>query len=134
MPSKKQRRRREKLQRHEWEEVYVDEEGNELDADEVGESAPARGKGAAAKQQTAKTRGGGTIRPVPAPSWKRAVRRLAFFAPLMLAVIWITQPDSPTASKLLVGLVYSAMFVPFIYMMDRFAYRTYMRRLERDKK
>ena len=30
MPSRKQRRRQQKLKRHEWEEVYVDEEGREL--------------------------------------------------------------------------------------------------------
>ena len=36
MPSKKQQRRRQKLKRHEYEEVYVDEEGNEL-APEVAE-------------------------------------------------------------------------------------------------
>ncbi|MDF2749544.1 MAG: hypothetical protein K0T00_719, partial [Gaiellaceae bacterium] len=35
MPSKKQRRRREKLKRHQWEEVYVDEEGRELDPEEA---------------------------------------------------------------------------------------------------
>ena len=30
MPSRKQRRRREKLKRHEWEYVQLDEEGNEV--------------------------------------------------------------------------------------------------------
>ncbi len=30
MPSRKQRRRREKLKRHDWEYVQLDEEGNEV--------------------------------------------------------------------------------------------------------
>src|SRR5207248_3157146 len=32
MPTKKQRRRQEKLRRHEWEEVWVDDDGQEVDA------------------------------------------------------------------------------------------------------
>ena len=37
MPSKKQIRRQQKLKRHEYEEVYVDEEGRELDPEEAEE-------------------------------------------------------------------------------------------------
>ena len=47
MPSKKQRRRREKLKRHEWEEVYVDEEGRELDPEEAEALAAAQPERAA---------------------------------------------------------------------------------------
>ena len=54
MPSKKQQRRRQKLKRHEYEEVYVDEEGNELapeEAEELVAAIPRRkreaGEGAA---------------------------------------------------------------------------------------
>src|ERR687891_356491 len=41
VPTRKQRRRRQKELRHEWEEVYVDAEGRELAPEEVEELAPA---------------------------------------------------------------------------------------------
>ena len=47
MPTKKQIRRQQKLKRHEYEEVYVDEEGRELDPAEaeerLGAKQPAQG-------------------------------------------------------------------------------------------
>ena len=61
MPTKKQRRRREKLKRHEYEEVYVDEEGRELEPDEAEEldrrDATPRESARSAKSQPS-TRGG----------------------------------------------------------------------------
>jgi len=94
MPTRKQRRRREKDLRHEWEEVYVDEEGRELAPDEVEELAPAAAarNGAAPRHKTKESRsqparqarGGRTVQP---PSWRRVFKRTAIFAPLMYVFI-----------------------------------------------
>ena len=62
MASRKQRRRQQKLKRHEYEEVYVDEEGRELAPEEaeelVGTTQPARQSRANAKPQQRGGRGG----------------------------------------------------------------------------
>ena len=49
MPTKKQIRRQQKLKRHEYEEVYVDEEGRELDPAEAEELLGAKQPPKAAK-------------------------------------------------------------------------------------
>ena len=42
MPSRKQRKRRAKERRHEWEEVWVDDEGNEVEPPDVDDEAAPR--------------------------------------------------------------------------------------------
>src|SRR4051812_42742208 len=99
MPSRKQRRRREKDRRHEWEEVYVDAEGREVDPAELDEPeptprngrAPAAVKTAAPAKSTAAKKGGqqraGRGREVQPPSWSRVLKRGLIFAPIMFIVI-----------------------------------------------
>jgi len=125
MPSRKQRRRQQKLKRHEWEEVYVDEEGNELPPEEVEElvataraSKPAR---AAATRGT--SRSGRTIDP---PSWRRTLRRGLIFFPLMLLGRDLTLPRQIGQTVVLMGF-----FLPFSYFMDTMVWRSYQRRLAR---
>ena len=73
MATKKQQRRRQKLKRHEYEEVYVDDEGRELDPEEAEElvSAAQPEKTAKAKKDAAPQRG----RTIEPPSWRRTLRR-----------------------------------------------------------
>ena len=129
MPSRKQKRRRQKLRRHEWEEVLIDEEGNEvvLDADE-------RPKKEKPERRTA-ARSGQSRRPareVPPPSWSRVAKRAALFAPLMFVVVHLVSGSEISwAQKALQTVLLLAFFLPFSYMMDRIAYRAYQRRLER---
>ncbi len=131
MPTRKQRRRREKLKRHEWEEVYVDEEGNELDPDEVEElAAPAHGK--AAKTAKAQPRQGAGGRVVEPPSLRRVMRRGLLFFPLMLITVFLLAGDEvTTAGKIIQTLVLMAFFLPFSYFMDSLLWRSYQRRLAR---
>jgi len=120
MPSRKQRRRREKERRHEY--VYVDDEGNEIDPAEL---APRRAEKLAAKPQT---RSGRPAKKIEPPSWRRVFRRAALFAPFMFAVIWLTSKNVPVTGRLLVAGGYTMLFVPFFYLVDSLAYRTYLKR------
>jgi cytochrome c-type biogenesis protein CcmH/NrfG len=129
MANKKQQRRRQKLQRHEYEEVYVDEEGNELDpdaAEQLVAASPAR------KAEKAKTTRGDTRRAVEPPSWRKTLRRGLIFFPLMLAAIFLLSPELTTLQKLMNTLVLMAFFIPFSYFMDTMMWRSMQRRLARD--
>lgn len=126
MPTRKQRRRREKQYRHEWEEVYVDEEGRELDPDEAEALAATSGK-PAAKAPPDRAR-----RPVEPPSLKRTLRRGLLFFPLMLLVVFLLgAEDLTTAQKVTQTVFLLLFFLPFSYFMDSLVWRSYQRRLAR---
>ncbi len=126
MPSRKQQRRRAKSQRHEYEVVYMDEDGNEVAPEEAEAltSKPAVKRGQ--RGSTART-----ARVVQAPSWRRALRRAALMAPLMFIVIMLLEKDSAVGARLSIAIFYSILFVPFMYLMDSVAYKTYKKRLDR---
>jgi hypothetical protein len=131
MSSRKQRRRREKLQRHEWEYVRYDDEGNE----EVVDAAPARKrqdrpKAAQAKASNGKavSRSGRPIREVKPPSWNRALKRALLFVPFLFIFLSLGKHAPSVPVRVLISALYSAVFVPMFYFVDRLAYRTYLRR------
>jgi hypothetical protein len=130
MPSKKQQRRRQKLKRHEYEEVYVDEEGNELApevAEELVAARPEKDSRSSKAQPT--RRGGRTIEP---PSWRRTGRRGLLFFPLMLLTVFLLAGDQVTTlGKIVQTIALMAFFLPFSYFMDTMVWRTAQRRLER---
>jgi hypothetical protein len=129
MPSRKQQRRRQKLKRHEYEEVYVDDEGRELDPEEaeeiLGATAPKPARAAKAQPQG---RGARTIEP---PSLRRTLRRGLLFAPLMLVVVILLGEDLTLAQQITQTIVLLLFFLPFSYFMDKMVYRSYQRRLAR---
>jgi hypothetical protein len=126
MPSRKQQRRREKQRRHEWEEVYVDAEGRELDPEEA-EQLVQPAKGQRAKAQRPERTGRRTVEP---PSWRRTLKRGALFFPLMLLVVFFVNrgEDATTAQGVISTLFLMAFFLPFSYFMDSIVWRTYQRR------
>jgi len=129
MPSKKQRRRREKLKRHEWEEVYVDEEGRELDPEEAEQLVGPQEHRAArsTKAERPQSRGG---RPIEPPSWRKTLRRGALFFPLMLITVFlIAGEEASTGGKIAQTFVLMAFFLPFSYFMDSVVWRSYQRRI-----
>jgi len=134
MPSKKQRRRRAKERRHEYEYVFVDDEGAEVEPPPA--EAPDRGRSRAesvangGKAQRGK--GTTTIRETKPPSWNRSLRRAALFLPLFFIVFTLVNKHAAIETRLLSSLAYSALFVPLTYVMDRTAYRSYLRRSGRD--
>jgi hypothetical protein len=138
MPSRKQKRREAKTKRHEYEFVYVDGEGNELDEPpddlvEAKHDRVERKNGAtAARSQPKKTapatRGGRAGRVPPEPSWNRAFKRGAMLGAVVFALFALTSKGN-YASILPLALIYTALFVPFTYFIDRFAYRRYQAKL-----
>ncbi len=134
MPTRKQRRRQQKLRRHEWEEVWVDEEGREVDVDPAELAKPrvdakrngtARATKTPARPRDAKGR---PLRVIPPPSWQRVLKRGAIFLPLMFVVISLTNKHASVAGRVLVALAYAILLIPFMYLMDRTTYRAYLRR------
>src|SRR5688500_20176720 len=117
MPSKKQRRRRAKQQRHEWEEVYVDEEGRELDPEEAEQLVgPPAARASRGKAERAQTRGGRAVEP---PSWRKTLRRGALFFPLMLVTVFLLAGEgSTTGGKIAQTFVLRAFLLPFRHFMD----------------
>jgi hypothetical protein len=113
MATKKQRRRRAKEHRHDY--VWVDDEGNEIDAPE---ESPA-------KQST---KASGPRRDPQEPSWQRTFRRSAIFAPIMFGTVFLLSPNLSLAQKLTQTLLIVAIFIPFSYFLDRFFYRSAQRR------
>jgi hypothetical protein len=122
MPSRKQRRRREKLQRHEYEYVIETEEGEEIPVEKPVERTKPDSKASARPP----ARHG--ARQIPKPSMARVFKRTAIFAPLILIVVFWTGGDSTTSAKIFTGVTLIAFFIPFSYMVDSIMYRVYSRR------
>jgi hypothetical protein len=125
VPTKKQVRRREKERRHEWEEVYVDEEGNVVDTPEEADEPAAR---TTRRTQAARpVRGAGrTIQP---PSWRRVAKRGLIFAPLMYITVMLLGTDGQTVGQSIMQTAFLLLvFLPFSYAMDAMTYRMWRRR------
>lgn len=130
MPSRKQRRRREKSFRHEYETVLLDEEGNETPIAELREErekeraerkpAKAPAKGAPKRQRT--------VREPPPPTWRRAFRRGGLMGgAIFLAFVFVLHGGS-VASRAAIAIVYAVAFIPLTYWVDRLAYRSFLKR------
>ena len=130
MPTKKQRRRRQKGRRHDYEFVYVDDEGREVDVDpdELEKARSPRNGKRDAKRQPQKGRDGRPVRQVAAPSWSKVGKRALLFFPLIFLAFSFVNSKQPVQTRLLVTLVYTAFFLPFMYLMDRAMYRSYLKR------
>lgn len=129
MPSRKQRRKRQKERRHDYEFVYVDSEGQEVEPDpDEAEVKPRREDRRNGKQGAQKTKGGRQARKVDPPSWGKTARRAAIFGPLIFVAFTFLNGNQSILTRLALTLLYTAFFVPFMYLMDRTMYRTYLRR------
>jgi hypothetical protein len=132
MPTRKQRRRNQKARRHEYEYVYVDDEGNEVavEPEELRTEKDARRESKPKKAATARpqARGGRTIEP---PSWRKSARRALIFGPLLVVAMMFFNRNLTLAQQLFPAVFLIAFFIPFSYFTDSFAYRMYQRRLAR---
>jgi hypothetical protein len=128
VPSKKQRRRREKMQRHEWEFVRYDDEGNEVTV-EPAQVKKAETKKAGTNGKAPTGRSGRPLREAKPPSWNRALKRAALFVPFLLVFLSIGKNPPPIAARIGIAVLYAAVFVPMFYFVDRLTYRAYQRRL-----
>lgn len=129
MANQKQRRRRAKEKRHQYDVVEIDGEGNEtvLTASELRAEPTAR----PAKQSG--TRGATTKPPrgtPQPPTWTRVLKRAGIFAPIFLATVLLLGGDRMTFAGAVVQTAFLlAIFVPFSYFMDRMVWRSHEKRL-----
>jgi hypothetical protein len=135
MPTKKQRRRAEKERRHEYETVWVDAEGNELEEPpEEPQPAPRppRDEGKA-KTKAQPQRGGRAVRVPPPPSWQRAARRALVLGAVVFALFYLVGAKNgghPLLSAIEISVVYTVLFIPFTYVIDRFSHNRWQKRAE----
>jgi hypothetical protein len=134
MPTRKQRRREAKARRHEYEYIYVDDEGNEVAADqgelrtekngqrEAKPRKPQQGKPAA------RSPGRRTVEP---PSWRRSIRRAALFGPILIVAMVLLNRNQPFVQQVFPAVFLIAFFIPFSYFTDSLTYRMFQKRLAR---
>lgn len=121
MATRKQRKRRQKGRRHEYEYVYVDDEGNEVEAAEE-MRADKRTNGQAPQPVM---RGGRKIEP---PSWQKVGKRALWIGPLMFLTLTVIAKELTLAQRLSQTLLMLGLFLPVSYLMDRTLYRSTTRR------
>jgi predicted PurR-regulated permease PerM len=69
---------------------------------------------------------------VAPPSWRRVGKRALLFGPLIFVAFSVIDTGQSIAVRLATAVVYTAFFVPLMYLMDRTMYRTYLRRTGQD--
>jgi hypothetical protein len=124
VPTRKQRRRREKLQRHEYEYVVETDEGEEV------VDRPIRGD----EKQPPKVRGpvDRRGRPLEKPTWGRVLKRSAIFAPIVIIVVFVLAgKDASSTAKIANAVILMVFFVLFSYVVDVVMYRTLSKRQQR---
>lgn len=138
MATQKQRKRRAKEKRHDYDLVYVDEDGIERPVERRDEprrppgrfgrtKAPAKSQSPSAAKAT---RRGREVQP---PSWRKVLKRGAIFAPIFLATVMLLGGNKMTFVNAVVQTVLLiGVFIPFSYFMDRVVWRQQQKRLARD--
>jgi hypothetical protein len=131
MPTRKQRRRREKDFRHDVRVYEVDEEGNEVPIAELRtrDDNPA----ATSSKQKSSTQKGSSRgqKQVPPPTWERAFRRGGLMGGVMLLAFVFLFKSAAIELRLAWGLFYALAFIPLTYWIDRTAYRSFQKRQSR---
>ncbi len=133
MPTKKQRRRMQKARRHEYEYVYVDEEGNEVAVDPAelhpekdGKKSEARARRNGSRSTDARK---GSRRTIEPPSWRRAARRGLIFGPVLVVAMTLINHNASVLQQIPSAIFLIAFFIPFSYFTDSLAYRMYRKRV-----
>jgi hypothetical protein len=134
VPTKKQRRRQQKSRRHEYEYIFVDDDGNEVDVDPAElrsekQNGKAEGRARTAGTKAAPARGG--RRTIEPPSWRRAIKRAAVWGPLLVVAMMLLNRNVSPLQWATSAVFLIAFFVPISYFTDSMAYRMYRKRLDR---
>jgi hypothetical protein len=133
MPSRKQRRRRQKLKRHEYEYVIETDEGEVpverlSDLDESRHGDRKRNGARAAGGQLVDRRG----QPIQKPSLRRVLRRALIFTPFLFLFVYLVGAEELTLGQKIVQTAFLlVLFIPFSYLVDQFVSRLLVRRHER---
>ncbi len=135
MPSKKQRKRDQKLRRHEYEEVWVDDAGHEIEPPPSTEKPP---------QDTVRTAKAGAPKPAQRPggrtpqppSWQRAGMRAIYFAPVAFLLAYFLQKSDSrsTLAAAVQAIILMVLMIPGFYAMDRIGWKAWERRTGGQKK
>ena len=139
MAKRKQKRRQQKARRHDWEYVYVDDAGNEVevDPDELQTAKAAKAEQRARRTETTKRgaqparRAGRTVEP---PSWRRVGKRAVMIGPVVVIAMFLLNRGLPVAQRIVPAVVMLAFFLPFSYFTDSLAYKMYRKRMDRTAK
>jgi hypothetical protein len=128
MPTRKQKRREAKAKRHDYEFVYVDDEGNEVEPPPEETPAEKRSNGAkpAAKKGAPPPRS--RRRTPQPPSWQRAGRRALILGAVVFVLFGMLNKTHNYTGAAVAALIYTALFIPFTYTLDRFTYRRWQAR------
>ncbi|MHB8468182.1 MAG: hypothetical protein ACYDCH_00260 [Gaiellaceae bacterium] len=132
MPTRKQKRREAKTKRHEYEVVYVDDEGNEVDApppEEQRDAKRAPAKSGRPQKPQRPARGRRPARVPQPPSWQRAAKRAGVIGGVVFVLFALGARKGGYLSAALLAILYTGMFIPLTFVIDRFAYRRYQARL-----
>ncbi|HEY8775263.1 MAG TPA: hypothetical protein VIM33_02155 [Gaiellaceae bacterium] len=135
MPTKKQRRRNQKARRHEYEYVYLDDEGNEVPVDTSDLRAEKNGQRESKprKSSTANNAGARGRRKVEPPSWRRSARRALLFGPILVVAMMLLNRKLSLAQQIFPAVFLIAFFIPFSYFTDSLAYRMLQKRLAKQQ-
>jgi hypothetical protein len=135
--TRKQKARRAKGKRHDYEVVYLDGEGNEVEPDEAdlpSKAASSRNAKTPARATTSAKRSTSTpsksrlIREPKPPSWSRAIRRGAIFMPILIVVVLLTNRNQSPLAIAPVAILFTALVIPFGYFTDHLAWRAFEKR------
>ena len=132
MATRKQKARRAKGKRHEYEVVYLDGEGNEVEPDDA--DLPSKAAKTPARATTSTKRSTSTpsksrlIREPKPPSWSRAIRRGAIFMPILVVIVLLTNRNQSPLTIAPVAILFTALVIPFGYFTDHLAWRAYEKR------
>jgi hypothetical protein len=141
MATQKQRRRRAKEKRHDYDLVFIDEDGVEkpVEREETPRKPPSgSGKGSSTVSKSQSTKKGSAKssarrgRELQPPSWPKVLKRGGLFAPVFFAAVYLLGGSKGTFQSALVQTVLLiAVFIPFSYFMDRLFWRQQQKRLSR---
>ena len=137
MATQKQRKRRAKEKRHDYDLVYIDEDGVEQPVDRAEEPRKPTGRGTKATlSKTSATkqpsRRGRTAKAPQPPSWGKVLKRGAIFAPIFLATVILLGGNKMSFKAAVVQtILLIGVFIPFSYFMDRVVWRQQQKRLAR---
>jgi hypothetical protein len=130
MPTRKQRRRREKTFRHEYGFVTTDEEGNEVElpgaelrAKKTTEAKPKPAAAAATKGKRNRV-----VRDPEPASWRRSLRRGLLWSPATVIIAYIVFRTASVPLRIGLGLAYGVMIIPMTYWIDGLVYRRFERK------
>jgi len=123
-----------KERRHEYETVWVDEEGNELEEppENLAAAAPAKRDDGKPKPKAAQ-QGSRSVKVPPPPSWERAARRSLILGVVIFVLFYILGSKNgghSLGTSLLLAGAYTILFIPFSFMVDRFTHKRFQRRAE----